>query len=574
MTISPQAKFVASLLAGSLLLIGQSAIAVSPASVLQGRQLFERNWPAGNPALGGDGLGPLFNGQSCVACHHQGGIGGGGDSRFNAKSIGIETMKITGGPVNDDVVARMIGAFHPGFVSSPGVISNTLPLSHHGGSPAFEQARANLMSQVPAEFSELGGPLDAEETRRSFATPIFFERKIGMYVVSLQARLFHRNTTPLFGSGLIDQVAQQEIDAQVRLQERHPEISGRPSVLKDGRYGKFGWRANIASLLDFNDQACANEVGLETKRKPQPRDPMIPGYRNPTIDISDQQVRTLTEFVAALPAPVREIPSDSEERMQAEYGERVFASVGCAICHVPNMQPAAGIYSDLLLHDMGYESFDLNHAEPYRVRMTPVRIVESITSTTTNTNATSSTGYYGGDTSMTTSKTQTTRPSGSTADRFPRARASHDYRFVAPSQPETMKVIDLGTETEELKDSVAVSERDYTYRFASGRQQSGTTKSTQRTSGTQEVRRLIRVHYEPTNFNQEWRTPPLWGLRDSAPYMHDGRAETVLEAISMHDGEAAGTRDRFLLLPLADRYAILAFLDTLVAPPNVPQPAL
>ena len=80
----------------------------------------------------------------------------------------------------------------------------------------------------------------------------------------------------------------------------------------------------------------------------------------------------------------------------------------------------------------------------------------------------------------------------------------------------------------------------------------------------------IRVVYEYTNFNQEWRTPPLWGLRDSAPYLHDGRAQTVLEAIALHDGEAAGTRDRFLQLSLADRQAVLAFLDTFVAPPHVP----
>ena len=78
------------------------------------------------------------------------------------------------------------------------------------------------------------------------------------------------------------------------------------------------------------------------------------------------------------------------------------------------------------------------------------------------------------------------------------------------------------------------------------------------------------MHYEPTKFNQEWRTPPLWGVADSAPYMHDGRAETLLEAISMHDGEGAGTRDRFLQLSVADRNALIAFLKTLVAPPNVP----
>jgi CxxC motif-containing protein (DUF1111 family) len=48
--------------------------------------------------------------------------------------------------------------------------------------------------------------------------------------------------------------------------------------------------------------------------------------------------------------------------------------------------------------------------------------------------------------------------------------------------------------------------------------------------------------------------------------MHDGRAGTLLEAISMHAREAEATRDRFLALPLKERRAVIAFLNSLVAP--------
>ena len=70
-----------------------ATLAVSPVEVQQGKLLFEREWPTTNPMLGSDGLGPLFNANSCVACHHQGGVGGGGDSRFNAVSLGIESVE-------------------------------------------------------------------------------------------------------------------------------------------------------------------------------------------------------------------------------------------------------------------------------------------------------------------------------------------------------------------------------------------------------------------------------------------------------------------------------------------------
>ena len=188
------------------------AVAVSPAAIEQGRQLFERNWQAGDPAFGSDGLGPLFNGQSCVVCHHQGGVGGGGESEFNAKTIGIEQMSITGGVVTNDVVARMVSTFHPGFVQPGNAVQNTLVITHHGGSRMYDQARKRILSQVHGRHSEEnGGPLDAQETRHCYSTPILFTNQVDSYKVSLKARLFHRNTTSLFGAGLIDQISESLI---------------------------------------------------------------------------------------------------------------------------------------------------------------------------------------------------------------------------------------------------------------------------------------------------------------------------------------------------------------------------
>lgn len=61
----------------------------------------------------------------------------------------------------------------------------------------------------------------------------------------------------------------------------------------------------------------------------------------------------------------------------------------------------------------------------------------------------------------------------------------------------------------------------------------------------------------------EFRTAPLWGLATSAPYLHDGRADDVLDAITGHDGEAAAIRDAALALPAEDLAALLLFLETL-----------
>jgi len=57
-----------------------------------------------------------------------------------------------------------------------------------------------------------------------------------------------------------------------------------------------------------------------------------------------------------------------------------------------------------------------------------------------------------------------------------------------------------------------------------------------------------------------FRTPPLRGLRDSAPYFHDGRSETLRDAILRHDGEALAVRQAYEALTPADRDALVAFL--------------
>ncbi|ABF90263.1 conserved hypothetical protein [Myxococcus xanthus DK 1622] len=67
----------------------------------------------------------------------------------------------------------------------------------------------------------------------------------------------------------------------------------------------------------------------------------------------------------------------------------------------------------------------------------------------------------------------------------------------------------------------------------------------------------------------EWRTPPLWGVglvkavNGHTRFLHDGRARDLEEAVLWHGGEAAPAQERYTRLPLADRQALLAFLNSL-----------
>jgi CxxC motif-containing protein (DUF1111 family) len=60
-----------------------------------------------------------------------------------------------------------------------------------------------------------------------------------------------------------------------------------------------------------------------------------------------------------------------------------------------------------------------------------------------------------------------------------------------------------------------------------------------------------------------FRTPPLWGIRSTAPYLHDGRATNLRAAILAHDGEARGVRLAFEGLSADGKSALIAFLNDL-----------
>jgi hypothetical protein len=75
-----------------------------------------------------------------------------------------------------------------------------------------------------------------------------------------------------------------------------------------------------------------------------------------------------------------------------------------------------------------------------------------------------------------------------------------------------------------------------------------------------------RFHGADDQENREFITAKLWGVADSAPYLHDGRALTLNEAILLHGGEAAAIRDAYAALNTRQKNQIIGFLRTLRNP--------
>jgi CxxC motif-containing protein (DUF1111 family) len=333
------------------------------------------------------GLGPLFNADACGECHEDLASGGAGDE-----------------------VERHASAFHPTPPAGARPCDELIAL----GGPVFQRR------VTPALRAAVG--IDSEP--------------VPPQVTAIAAR-----TSPdIFGFGLLDAVPDSAILARSDPDDRDRDgISGRPNRFFDGRLGRFGRKALVPALRDFNDGAFVIEQGVtnpaaldEGTFGGQP----FPAGTDPTPEPElSREAINLVDFFVRLLAP----PAPQPLSREAHRGRDAFASIGCAACHVPvlrtgdNPVPAlrnrdVAAYTDLLLHDMGPELADICFA------------------------------------------------------------------LATPS---------------------------------------------------------------------EFRTEPLMGVRLMTRFLHDGRATTLEQAIELHAGEAARSRDRFRALTAEERAAVVAFLKTL-----------
>ena len=134
-----------------------------------------------------------------------------------------------------------------------------------------------------------------------------------------------------------------------------PKVRGRLPRLADGRLGRFGWKSEFATMADFVKAACANELGLSNPGRDQATPLGHRDYHTPGTDLTDEQCSLMTDFIIGLPRPVQVVPAEPATRGEVVRGREVFDAIGCADCHSPKVGPLDGIYSDLLLHDLGPE---------------------------------------------------------------------------------------------------------------------------------------------------------------------------------------------------------------------------
>jgi mono/diheme cytochrome c family protein len=491
--------------------IGQHVRGADLESVIAaGKDLFEREWspasPGGSVAAGGDGLGPAFNDRSCVACHRQGGVGGGGPLDKNVDMLNLPSDELELSLAQ----ARQLRQLHPGFLHLEADLNSSIVLHKFMLDKSYAAARRQLLGDEPAIEPH---PALSEIAQHRFAAAPIQTVATSFDVTLIRAQ---RNTSALFGGGLIDQIPDAVLLALEKSQPTaFPGITGRAAPASDG-IGRFGWRAKTARLSEFVLQACANEVGLQVVGTAQGMVPSKPDYRSPGLDLTPDESTALVAFVTALPPPRQVLPTNPEALELVASGRNLFAQVGCAACHLESLGSITGLYSDLLLHDMGPGLADPAPAQPDTALLVQ-RITQAGIPRKTGTRP------------QTRTQTQLIVP---------------DKQTMASS----------GQAIEKGKQATVTNTTPSYY--------GGTVVQSFKTSANEKVK-VLKL---PTMIYQEWRTPPLWGVQDSAPYLHDGRAATLVEAIAWHGGEAQPATQRYFALPAAERLKVIAFLRTLRAP--------
>lgn len=319
-----------------------------------GNKMFNTKWvtaPASVTTL--DGLGPTFNRMSCAACHFKDGRGrpplsAGEPMKSMLMRLSIPGQGKNGGPVPHPSYGKQLNDRAIHGVSAEGIAK----IFYDDVSGEYADGTPYVLRRPNYEFMDLAfGPLGAD---------ILFSPRVAPAV---------------HGMGLLEAIPEEAILSLADPDDEDGDgISGRPNFVWSAEHqekalGRFGWKANVATLHEQDASAALGDMGITTSLFPHDNCPAAQegcqrapngNGENGAPEMSDKQLDKMTFYVSTLAVPARRDMLDQ----QVMAGAILFEKAKCASCHTPqmrtgehhiaalanqNIQP----FTDLLLHDMG-----------------------------------------------------------------------------------------------------------------------------------------------------------------------------------------------------------------------------
>ena len=351
------------------------------------------------------------------------------------------------------------------------------------------------------------------------------------------AAFIRRNAPHLFGAGAVQRLAEE---MTVELQGIRDEAAAaacaggarveRPLLAKGIAFGTiaavcgsldtshvegvgadlvvrpYQWKGTTASLRDFTRDAAHNELGMQAVELVG--DDIDGDYDGVANEMTVGDMTALAIYLAAQPRPTSRIelaslgltaPLPDEQKDAINRGKFVFREIGCASCHVPSLRIDRPVFSEPSQNPNYRDSVFPAGQDPISRGVDPDRPIL-----------------------------------------FDLTRDQPDNRVKDtkdnPVSLGSFKRDDRGRAVVELYGDL--KRHDMGADLAEGIDEAGT---------------------GPAVF----LTENLWGVASTAPYLHDGRATTLTEAILAHGGEGAESRTAFLDLETGAQRDLIAFLSNL-----------
>jgi len=282
-----------------------------------------------------DGLGPLYNTQSCRECHQNPTTGG---------SSQVTELRV-------------------GHLDAHGVFRNPEIPINNGAEIIKDRSLINDRAICPS------GAFPGTEIQEHVPN----SEKVRTFRVSLN----------VLGDGFVEALPDQTLldIAKDQCKKNHGRICGQalyvPIVESPGKtgIGRFGWKDQQASLLSFSADAYLNEMGITSRLQPDEVTNLCntasePNDKTDANGFSD--IDHFARFMRASEAPARDVALSKTP--EAKHGEALFDKIGCAACHIASLTTAAAgtsinggsftvppalggktfyPYGDFLLHNVG-----------------------------------------------------------------------------------------------------------------------------------------------------------------------------------------------------------------------------
>lgn len=331
-----------------------------------GNALFRKNWVSSpSSTQASDGLGPLFNERACQNCHLKDGRGRPPEGDAGSTSMFLRLARDAGSAEERAALAGHEALNFPDPVY---------------GSQLQELAVPGLKGEgrMRVDYQEQKVTL-GDGAVVSLRKPSYTIENLGHGPLDPRTTLSPRLTPPMIGLGLIEQIAPADILAHADPDDRDGDgISGRPNIVRDElsgqvTLGRFGWKAQTASIRQQAADAFAADIGISTPEMPKPWGDCTEAEKDCLAMPNGVQQRLGT---AEAPPPVMDlvtfysqnlaVPARRDlDRPDVLAGKKQFYEMGCIACHTPKFVTMRGTpnkaqafqliwpYSDFLLHDMG-----------------------------------------------------------------------------------------------------------------------------------------------------------------------------------------------------------------------------